>query len=108
MIKRIACIALLAFCGTAALTDTADAHWRRGGWGWGGYRSGFYWGVGSGWGYGPGWGGAYYSPYYAGPAYYAPPYPNYYAVPRYTCGSRLIKVRRHGTWVWRRVAVRCY
>jgi hypothetical protein len=54
-------------------------HWHGGGWGW----------RGGGWG----WGNPYYSSYY-----YADPY---------YCGSRLVKFRRHGVWVWRRVPVRC-
>lgn len=91
MIKRLVCVALIAFCGIAACAAPAEArHWRGGGGG------GFYWG------FGPTWGG-YASPYYYGPSYYY--VPNYAYPP--PCGSRWIKVRRGGHWVTRRV-VRCY
>jgi hypothetical protein len=113
MIKRLVWLISLVALGVVIATAPAAARGGHGGHGGhghgGGWRGGF--GGGFGWGFGGGWGG-YYSPYYYGPGYYAQPYyyqPDpVYAYPRAVCGSRWVKVKRHGQWVSRRVAVRCY
>jgi hypothetical protein len=92
--KRLAWLAgfaaLVLTIGLGAAEARGGGHHGGGGGHWHGgghWRGGWY----GGWG----WGYPVYSPYY------------YYGAP-YVCGTRLIKVRRHGRYVWRRVVVRCW
>ena len=99
-LTRFFASAVLIFSFFAFVPGSADARWRggltgAGGWGWGPA-----FGLGLGLGYGWGWGYPY--AYYPGPYYYATPYP-----PGPACGWGRVRVWRNGHWAYRR-AWRCW